>query len=269
MNQLHDAAKWLYNFAAHRLHYAAKWLCCKAIIHVHVLCALTPWLWLVCQWFPYRESPYHKLNANYSENWGRNLILSNHLCSLRKQLPFHDATTVFPRNDVWERSAWIQEFHLQMMQHYPSSSNWLKQISFAAQPIRSTSQIWEVTCRQCRISALLSHFRGNQWWHQKNVSCFLRSCLWRRVLCDDAKNGCEGGDLMCYRFVVAVFFMMCHYIKTAASLEVYPGCQVEVFDIATFGKEIHCPTLYFELFSTLLYTSVELKKKNFVLIQPI
>ena len=49
----------------------------------------------------------------------------------------------------------------------------------------------------------------------------------------------------------------------------YPGCQVEVFDIATFGKEIHCPTLYFELFSTLLYTSVEFQKKNFVLIQPI
>ena len=90
------------------------------------------------------------------------------------------------------------------------------------------------------------------------------------MLCDDAKNGFEGGDLMCYRFVVAVFFMMCHYIKTAASLEMYPGCQVEVFDIATFGKvEIHCPTLYFELFSTLLHTSVELQKKKFVLIQPI
>ena len=42
----------------------------------------------------------------------------------------------------------------------PSSSNWLKQISFAAQPIRSTSQILVVTRRQCRISALLSHFRG-------------------------------------------------------------------------------------------------------------
>ena len=90
------------------------------------------------------------------------------------------------------------------------------------------------------------------------------------MLCDDAKNGCEGGDLMCYRFVVAVFFMMCHYIKTAASLEMYPGCQVEVFDIATFGKEIHCLHCILNCFQHYcIFTSVELQKKNFVLIQPI
>ena len=56
--------------------------------------------------------------------------------------------------------------------------------------------------------------------------------------------------------------MMCHHIKTAASLEMHPGCQAEVFDIATFGKEIHCPTLYFELFSTFLHTSVDCRKKK-------
>ena len=37
-----------------------------------------------------------------------------------------------------------------------SASDWLKQISHAALPIRSTSQIWVVTCHQYEISALVS-----------------------------------------------------------------------------------------------------------------
>ena len=37
-----------------------------------------------------------------------------------------------------------------------SASDWLNQISRAAQPIRRTTQIWVVTCHQYGISALLS-----------------------------------------------------------------------------------------------------------------
>ena len=47
-----------------------------------------------------------------------------------------------------------------MTRHYPdlgSASNWLKQISHAARPIRSTTQIWVVTRHQYGISALVSH----------------------------------------------------------------------------------------------------------------
>ena len=46
-----------------------------------------------------------------------------------------------------------------MTHHYPdlgSASDWLNQISHAARPIRSTTQIWVVTRHQYGISALVS-----------------------------------------------------------------------------------------------------------------
>ena len=46
-----------------------------------------------------------------------------------------------------------------MTRHYPdlrSASYWLNQISYAARPIRSTTQIWVVTRYQYGISALVS-----------------------------------------------------------------------------------------------------------------
>ena len=46
-----------------------------------------------------------------------------------------------------------------MTRHYPdlgSASDWLKQISHAARPIRSITQIWVVTRHQYGISALVS-----------------------------------------------------------------------------------------------------------------
>ena len=52
-----------------------------------------------------------------------------------------------------------------MTRHYPdlgSASDWLNQISHAARPIRSTTQIWVVTRHQYGISAHVSQmsFRG-------------------------------------------------------------------------------------------------------------
>ena len=46
-----------------------------------------------------------------------------------------------------------------MTHHYPdlgSASDWLNQISHAARPIRSTTQIWVVTRHQYGISVLVS-----------------------------------------------------------------------------------------------------------------
>ena len=46
-----------------------------------------------------------------------------------------------------------------MTRHYPElggASDWLNQISYAVRPIRSTTQIWVVTCHQYGISALVS-----------------------------------------------------------------------------------------------------------------
>ena len=41
-------------------------------------------------------------------------------------------------------------------QKFHTASDWLNQISHAARPIRSTTQIWVMTRHQCGISALVS-----------------------------------------------------------------------------------------------------------------
>ena len=51
-----------------------------------------------------------------------------------------------------------------------STSDWLKQISLAARPIRITTQIWPATCHQYGISTLVpSHLAG------KTVAASLRN----------------------------------------------------------------------------------------------
>ena len=74
----------------------------------------------------------------------------------RKQPTFGDATTGFPAK--WRLRNEHRNSTL-MTRHYPdlgSASYWLNQISHAARPIRSTTQIWIVTRHQYGISALIS-----------------------------------------------------------------------------------------------------------------
>ena len=76
--------------------------------------------------------------------------------SLRKQPTFCDSTTGFPAK--W-RLRNERRNSILMTRHYPdldSASDWLNQISHAARPIRSTTQIWVVTRHQYGISALVS-----------------------------------------------------------------------------------------------------------------
>ena len=68
-----------------------------------------------------------------------------------------------------------------MTRHYPdlgSASDRLNQVSHAARPIRSTTQIWVVTRNQYGISALVSEtsFAGKPVVASPNVHvrCFLR-----------------------------------------------------------------------------------------------
>ena len=70
-----------------------------------------------------------------------------------------------------------------MTRHYPnlgSASDWLKQISHAAWPIRSTTQFRVVTRHQFGISALVSQtsqltsFRWKTMVVSRDVGCFLR-----------------------------------------------------------------------------------------------
>ena len=74
--------------------------------------------------------------------------------SLRKQPTFHDATTGFPakwrlRNDY--RNSILMTRHYS---HLGSASDWLNQISHAARPIRSTTQI-----AKCRLFS-----QASKWW---------------------------------------------------------------------------------------------------------
>ena len=96
--------------------------------------------------------------------------------SLRKQPTFGDATTGSPAK--WrlrnERSNSIL-----MTRHYPDlggSSDWLNQISHAARPMRSTTQIWVVTRYSMEFvsSFLRRHLAGKPVVALPNVGCFLR-----------------------------------------------------------------------------------------------
>ena len=83
-------------------------------------------------------------------------IGSLRLHSLRKQKTFRDPTDGFPAN--W-RLTNERRNSILMTNHYPdlnSAFDWLKQVSQAARPIRSTTQIWVVTRHQYGISALVS-----------------------------------------------------------------------------------------------------------------
>ena len=96
--------------------------------------------------------------------------------SLRKQLTFGDATTGFPAK--WSLRNERRNSIL-MTRHFPelgSVSDWLNQISHAARPIRSTTQIWVVTRHQYGFlhSFLRRHLAGKPLVASPNVGCFLR-----------------------------------------------------------------------------------------------
>ena len=66
--------------------------------------------------------------------------------------------------------------------HFPdldSTSDWLKQISLVAQPIKSTTQIWVVTHYQHEISALISSeiILWTSYWRHCKMCAFLCFCF--------------------------------------------------------------------------------------------
>ena len=98
------------------------------------------------------------------------------ISSLSKQPTFGNATTGFPTK--WR----LRNEHrnsILMTHHYSDlggASDWLNQISHAAQLIRSTTQIWVVTRHQYGTSVPVSrrHFTGKPVMGSQNVRCFLR-----------------------------------------------------------------------------------------------
>ena len=99
--------------------------------------------------------------------------------SLRKQPMFREVTT-------WALAKWRLSNELRnsilMTCHYPdlgSASDWLKENSLAAQPIKSNTKIWVVTRHQkleFLHSLLRRRFARAQVATLPNISCFLRLC---------------------------------------------------------------------------------------------
>ena len=108
--------------------------------------------------------------ARHSINW------SWYMASLGKQRTFRNTTTGFPVK--WRLRNKHRNFILMMHHHKdPSSaSDWLKQISHATRPIKSTTQIWVVTQHQYGISALVfqTSFCRKPVAPSQNVICFLK-----------------------------------------------------------------------------------------------
>ena len=119
-------------------------------------------------------------------NFGNNDIIVNRVrferalySSLRKQPTLSDATNGFPAK---RRLRNERRNSILMTRHYPdlgSASDWFNQISLAARPIRSTTQILVVTRHQYGISALVSQtsLGGETSGRSPNLSCFLRLTL--------------------------------------------------------------------------------------------
>ena len=88
--------------------------------------------------------------------------------------------------DIWRRYHWFsrqmtsekraQKIHTDDAS-LPSASDWLNQISHAARPIRSTTQIWVVTRHHYGLSALVSQtiFGGKTHWWRREMWAVLGS----------------------------------------------------------------------------------------------
>ena len=86
-----------------------------------------------------------------------------------------------------------------MTRHYPdlgSASDWLNQISHAARPIRSTTQIWVVTRHQYGISVLISQtsFGGETSGSVANCQMFSKARKKALMKMKNVKKRRRGGE---------------------------------------------------------------------------
>ena len=92
----------------------------------------------------------------FQEKKNRSIIFIFILCSLRKQPIFCDDATGFPPTEMTSVEQ-CRNSILIMTYYCPdlgSVSDWSKQSSRVAQPVRTATHIWVVIRHQCGISAL-------------------------------------------------------------------------------------------------------------------
>ena len=114
--------------------------------------------------------------------------------SLRKQPTFGDATTCFPAKWRLRNEHKNSVLMTRQSPDLGSASDCLNQISHAAQPIRSTTQIWGVTRHQWRISAFVSQtsFGGGNSGGVAKCRLFpqpRRLCAWHTIICRQLFEG--------------------------------------------------------------------------------
>ena len=114
--------------------------------------------------YGYHSSRPLRYVANCFTSLHRRLLIKSFTCrqnmnqstiGLRKQTNILQCYHCFPRLMHFRNDG---KSAILMACHYPDlgcASDWLKRISLAVRPIRSTTQIWVVTCRQHGISGLV------------------------------------------------------------------------------------------------------------------
>ena len=130
---------------------------------------------IICRW-KFLNVPLQKIEKKRKSSFSQALTPWKEHNFIQKFVSvstlFATTPLVFPRIDVWEKTA---ENYILMTCHYPalgSTSDWLKQIYLAAWPIiRSPTQIWVMTRHQYGIYALVRRmsFRGE-------ISCGFYKC---------------------------------------------------------------------------------------------
>ena len=130
------------------------------------------------------EWPLHHFQLLWKRKYMNKILLTLLLLSLRKQPTFCDVNTGFAAKRSLRkesRNSGGEEYSVcrLMMSHYPDlgrASDWMKQISLAAQLIRSTTLIWVVTHHQCEFLHLFisCHFAGKPVVTSQTFSCFFK-----------------------------------------------------------------------------------------------
>ena len=94
--------------------------------------------------------------------------------SLSKQPTFGDTTTGFPAKRRLTKESGNS---ILMTRHYPDlgSADFSRRVGNLTQPIRSTTQIWVVTCHQYGISALVSQMSFGRETSGSIAKCWLFS----------------------------------------------------------------------------------------------
>ena len=107
-----------------------------------------------------------------------------------------------------------------MTHHYTdlgSDFDWLKQISLAAQPIRSTTRTWVVPCHQYRISAVVSQTLFN-----RETSGGIAKCRLFSQATNPTARQSRGGEVLPYMGYIGMYMTHPGSTNDLSEVDVHP-----------------------------------------------